>query len=126
MAEKIDSRPCAGVRAKLARHPFRVYYGDQEILTKTIVISTGSSVKLMGVRKTTNASSGSDDPAGTRYRARRASTPTSSDVAVLMSVQVIEEFRGKGIGRQLVQSAAGLLTRRDMRALEATVKPSGD
>ncbi len=53
---------------KLNEHPFRVYYGDQEILTKTIVISRGSSVKLMDVRKTTNASSGSDDPAGTRYR----------------------------------------------------------
>jgi len=48
-----------------------------------------------------------------------ATTPTSPDAAVLMSVQVVEEFRGKGIGRQLVQSAAALLSRRDIRALEA-------
>src|SRR5262249_22271334 len=29
--------------AKLKEQPFRVYYGDQEVLTKTVVISTGSS-----------------------------------------------------------------------------------
>ena len=34
---------------KLNEHPFRVYYGDQEVLAKTIVISTGSSAKLMGI-----------------------------------------------------------------------------
>src|SRR5246127_2004707 len=34
---------------KLNEHPFRVYYGDQEVLGKTIVISTGSSAKLMGI-----------------------------------------------------------------------------
>ena len=36
-----------------------------------------------------------------------------------MSAHVAEEFRGKGIGRQLVQSAAALLVRRDIRAMEA-------
>ena len=34
---------------KLKEHPFRVYYGDQEVITKTIVISTGSSAKLIGI-----------------------------------------------------------------------------
>jgi thioredoxin reductase (NADPH) len=34
---------------KLNEHPFRVYYGDQEVLAKTIIISTGSSAKLMGI-----------------------------------------------------------------------------
>jgi thioredoxin reductase (NADPH) len=34
---------------KLKEHPFRVYYGDQEVLTKTLVISTGSSAKLIGL-----------------------------------------------------------------------------
>src|ERR1051326_2357122 len=34
---------------KLKEHPFRVYYGDQEVQTKTIIISTGSSAKLMGI-----------------------------------------------------------------------------
>jgi GNAT superfamily N-acetyltransferase len=48
-----------------------------------------------------------------------ATTPVSQDAAVLMTVRVVEEFRGRGIGRQLVQSAAALLTRRDIRALEA-------
>jgi GNAT superfamily N-acetyltransferase len=48
-----------------------------------------------------------------------ATTPVSPDAAVILSVRVAEEFRGKGIGRQLVQSAAGLVVRRDMRALEA-------
>jgi GNAT superfamily N-acetyltransferase len=48
-----------------------------------------------------------------------ATTPVSSDAAVLMSVRVLEEHRGVGIGRQLVQAAAGLLARRDIRALEA-------
>lgn len=48
-----------------------------------------------------------------------ATTPVSSDAAVLMSVRVLEEYRGAGIGRQLVQAAAALLTRRDIRAFEA-------
>jgi len=34
---------------KLNEHPFRVYYGDQEVLSKTIVVSTGSSAKLIGI-----------------------------------------------------------------------------
>ena len=34
---------------KLKQHPFRVYYGDQEVQTKTVVISTGSSAKLIGL-----------------------------------------------------------------------------
>jgi GNAT superfamily N-acetyltransferase len=48
-----------------------------------------------------------------------ATTPVSPDAAVIVSARVAEEFRGKGIGRQLVQSAAGLVVRRDIRALEA-------
>ena len=34
---------------KLKERPFRVYYGDQEIQAKTVVISTGSSAKLIGI-----------------------------------------------------------------------------
>src|SRR5947208_10273198 len=34
---------------KMNEHPFRVLYGDQEVAAKTIVISTGSSAKLMGI-----------------------------------------------------------------------------
>jgi thioredoxin reductase (NADPH) len=34
---------------KLKEHPFRVYYGDQEVQTKTVLISTGSSAKLIGL-----------------------------------------------------------------------------
>ena len=46
-------------------------------------------------------------------------TPVSQDAVVVMSVRVLEEFQGKGVGRQLVQSAAALVARRDIRALEA-------
>lgn len=48
-----------------------------------------------------------------------ATTPVSPDAAVLMGVWVDSPLRGKGIGRSLVQTAAGLLVRRDIRALEA-------
>jgi GNAT superfamily N-acetyltransferase len=48
-----------------------------------------------------------------------STTPVGSEVAVLLSVQVVEPWRGKGIGRQLVSTAAGLVARRDLRALEA-------
>lgn len=48
-----------------------------------------------------------------------ATTPVSQDAGVLMSVQVHEAYRQHGVGRQLVQAAAALLTRRDIRALEA-------
>ena len=34
---------------KLKEKPFRVYYGDQEVQAKTVVISTGSSAKLIGI-----------------------------------------------------------------------------
>ena len=34
---------------KLNEYPFRVNYGDQEVLAKTIVVSTGSSAKLIGI-----------------------------------------------------------------------------
>src|SRR5204863_9973972 len=34
---------------KLKERPFRVYYGDQEVQAKTIVVSTGSSAKLIGI-----------------------------------------------------------------------------
>jgi thioredoxin reductase (NADPH) len=36
-------------QVKLKEQPFRVYYGDQEVQTKTVVISTGSSAKLIGL-----------------------------------------------------------------------------
>ena len=48
-----------------------------------------------------------------------STTPVGADVAVLLSVQVTDAWRGKGIGRQLVTTAAGLVARRDLRALEA-------
>ena len=48
-----------------------------------------------------------------------ATTPVSQDAAVLMSVRVQEEYRGSGIGRQLIQAGAALLIRRDIRAFEA-------
>jgi len=48
-----------------------------------------------------------------------ATTPVSQDAAVVMSVRVVTDFQHKGIGKQLVQSAAGLVARRDIRALEA-------
>lgn len=47
------------------------------------------------------------------------STPVSPDVAVLTAVQVVEPWQGRGLGRSLVSSAAGLLVRRDIRAIEA-------
>jgi len=34
---------------KLKERPFRVYYGSEEVETKTVVISTGSSAKLIGI-----------------------------------------------------------------------------
>src|SRR5215467_10064103 len=34
---------------KLLEYPFRVFYGDQEVQAKTVVISTGSSAKLIGL-----------------------------------------------------------------------------
>ena len=47
------------------------------------------------------------------------SAPVSSDAAVVLSGRVVEEHRGHGVGRQLIQAAASLVARRDIRALEA-------
>lgn len=48
-----------------------------------------------------------------------STTPVGTDVAVLLSAQVAEAWRGQGVARQLVSTAAGLVARRDIRALEA-------
>jgi GNAT superfamily N-acetyltransferase len=48
-----------------------------------------------------------------------AGTPFNPDAAVLLTTRVEEPYRGRGLGRQLVQSAAGLMVRRDIRAIEA-------
>jgi GNAT superfamily N-acetyltransferase len=48
-----------------------------------------------------------------------ATTPVGADAAVVMSAHVVAELRGKGLGKQLVHTAAGLVARRDIRALEA-------
>lgn len=60
-------------------------------------------------------------PAGLvpRLGALDAVHPMNPDAAVLLSTRVEEPYRGHGIGRQLVQSAAGLMVRRDIRAIEA-------
>ncbi|RYZ29511.1 MAG: GNAT family N-acetyltransferase, partial [Propionibacteriaceae bacterium] len=59
-------------------------------------------------------------PAGlVRRLSAFSTTPVGPDAAVLLSAQVVETWRGKGLGRQLVTTAAGLMARRDLRALEA-------
>lgn len=44
---------------------------------------------------------------------------TSRDAAVVLTAYVVEEHRGHGVGRQLIQSAAATAIRRSCRALEA-------
>lgn len=39
--------------------------------------------------------------------------------AVLLSTRVEEPYRGRGLGRQLIQAAAGQMVRRDIRAIDA-------
>src|ERR1700704_3531602 len=36
-------------KVDLKQSPFKVYYGDQVVETKTVIISTGSSAKLIGI-----------------------------------------------------------------------------
>jgi len=40
-------------KVRLTERPFKVYYEDQEVETKTVVISTGSSAKLIGLESET-------------------------------------------------------------------------
>jgi GNAT superfamily N-acetyltransferase len=46
-------------------------------------------------------------------------SPPSADAVLLTGFYVLPEFRGGGLGRMLVQSAARDLTRRGVRAIEA-------
>jgi thioredoxin reductase (NADPH) len=41
-------------KVNLMDRPFRVYYADQEVETKTVVISTGSSAKMIGLESEAN------------------------------------------------------------------------
>src|SRR5437773_12102867 len=36
-------------RVNFKEYPFRVYYGDEEVQAKTVIIWTGSSAKLIGI-----------------------------------------------------------------------------
>lgn len=54
-----------------------------------------------------------------RLSALDATHPANPDAAVLLSTRVEEPYRGRGLGRQLIQTAAGLLVRRDIRAIDA-------
>ena len=46
-------------------------------------------------------------------------SPVSADAVLLMTARLLPEFRGGGLGRMLVQTAAKDLTRRGVRAIEA-------
>lgn len=46
-------------------------------------------------------------------------SPVSADAVLLMTVHVVEEFQGAGLGRTLVQAVAKDLLRRGVRAVEA-------
>lgn len=48
-----------------------------------------------------------------------ATTPISQDAVVVMNVRVMDERTGHGVGRQLIQGAAAMAAKRDVRALEA-------
>lgn len=54
------------------------------------------------------------------------SGPASADAALLMTAHVSPLYRGKGIGRSLIQNAARDLTRRGIRALEAFADQKGE
>jgi GNAT superfamily N-acetyltransferase len=54
-----------------------------------------------------------------RLGALGAVHPINPDAAVLLTTRVEEPYRGRGLGRQLVQTAAGLMVRRDIRAIDA-------
>jgi GNAT superfamily N-acetyltransferase len=55
-------------------------------------------------------------------------SPVSGDAVLLMTGRVVEEFRGGGLGRMLLQGAAKDLTRRGVRAIEAfgSLVPPGE
>ncbi|MDN5762935.1 MAG: GNAT family N-acetyltransferase [Microlunatus sp.] len=46
-------------------------------------------------------------------------TPFTPSAAVLLTTRVVEPYRGRGLGRQMIQSVAGLMVRRDVRAIDA-------
>jgi GNAT superfamily N-acetyltransferase len=54
--------------------------------------------------------------------------PVGADAILLMTARIVPEFRGQGLGRMLVQSAAKDVMRRGIRAIEAfgQRRPAGD
>jgi GNAT superfamily N-acetyltransferase len=58
-------------------------------------------------------------PAYLPGESRFPTAPVASDAVLLTTVDVRPEYRGRGLGRVLVQSVAKDLTRRGIRALEA-------
>ena len=60
-------------------------------------------------------------PAGMvpRLGALGTAYPINPDAAVLLSTRVEEPYRGRGLGRQPIQAAAGARSMRDIRAIDA-------
>lgn len=52
-------------------------------------------------------------------------SPVSPDAAVLMTLHVLPEFTGGGLGRTLVQAIAKDLTRRGVRRSRPSARPAG-
>jgi GNAT superfamily N-acetyltransferase len=92
---------------------------EKEAWISSVLLEWGSCGKLVYV---------DDVPAGyiayapPRYAPRSVAFPTSpisADAVLLMTVHVVAEFAGEGIGRMLVQGLVKDLTARGVRAIEA-------
>jgi hypothetical protein len=101
---------------------------EKEAWVSATLLEWGSCGKLLYVDSTPAGYLLYAPPAYVPRSVAFPTSPVSGDAVLMMTGRVVNEFRGGGLGRMLLQAAAKDLTRRGVRAIEAfgSLVPPGE
>lgn len=107
--------PLGRERAEMAGDPAL----EKEAWVSATLLEWGSCGKIVYVEGVAAGYAMFAPPAYAPRSVAFPSSPVSADAVLLMTVYVLPDFAGSGLGRMLVQGIAKDLTRRGIRAIEA-------